>query len=137
MCLESEVEMVPRLWGCWAGGFVSFSGETLTAPVHSAPGHCGPSLPWTWVPPSRAVLWQERPTPALRADAVMSGGDTGQEEMGGRRQGREGRRGASCCQDRGSEIVSEETTLEESLERSRKLMGSEFVHSLIEGLLGG
>ena len=85
--------MVPRLWGCWAGGFVSFSGETLTAPVHSAPGHCGPSLPWTWVPPSRAVFWQERPTPALRADAVMSGGDTGQEEMGGRRQGREGRRG--------------------------------------------
>ena len=33
--------------------------------------------------------------------------------------------------------MSEETTLEESLERSRKLVGREFVHSLIEWLLGG
>lgn len=69
---------------------MSFSGETLTTPLQGAVGHYGPSRPWTWVLPSGgAVFWQERPTVALRADAVISGGDKGQKEMGGRGQGRE------------------------------------------------
>lgn len=69
---------------------MSFSGEALATPLQGARGHHGPSHPWTWGLPSRgAVFWQEGPTAALRADTVISGGDKGQKEMGGRGQGRE------------------------------------------------
>ena len=89
-CLEIVVQTVPRPRRCWAGGFIFFSAATLSVPW------CASHL----VTVDAAILWPKSCPPELyssggdrqlsiRVAAMVSGGDMGQEAMGGRRRGRE------------------------------------------------